>query len=645
MTTISTQKGAISDKNCASIELQFLEASRPPSKRRSINALPEAPSSSKRSLRNVACENLACKKLVLENEKLKERVKELEQNSLDNEATIKNLQSNLNSSSVSDLSIRLSQARVKGSQRTVLDGSQNKLFKIDQNGCVIKYSTTMMILGLNLLLLNTPANSIPVILALIFHSAGFDGYSCPQFNYFRRLRFCLVPLNQYLIQNFIADAVNLALNFDETTLSTKLGHVLAVTLMNQNAQSIVIGIIEHEERGAKGTKAEIDVEAIVKLMKSSFAGENEKICNKKKFEEICKKIRYVLSDSCSAASKTNRLLAARLDTIAPLNSPRKSLKCLAHIAGLLERHAFAKLPLIIGLTKKLAAHFSKPHGLAKDSNYALWQARSHRRFLYSTGERFFFNGQNALVAYLEYDNLEKLVSETAASSNGSKEIFQLMKNQELKIQLAISTGLTCPIRELWTNLTKTTTRRGLSDRIGALKTRIQRLESDELNIRDLIESISVEDKDAMRGRDLFLEVHKDNPDTLRRTKEIYLHIVGQMMPFLESFEQVNEELGDETVDPTNIPVERVFGVLKYAEKALPNLQFGLLAQHTMAKFNKVSSYLPSIDPEKLEEFHSKISEIEKRMKQEHLDQQANVLAAARRVRDEVLGHFSLFFLK
>ena len=121
----------------------------------------------------------------------------------------------------------------------------------------------MMTLGLTLLLLNIPANSIPIVLALIFRSAGFDGYSCPQFNYFRRLRFCLVPLNLFLIQNFIADAVNLALNFDETTLSTRLGHVLAVTLMNQNAQSIVIGIIEHEERGAKGTKAEIDVEAIV----------------------------------------------------------------------------------------------------------------------------------------------------------------------------------------------------------------------------------------------------------------------------------------------------------------------------------------------------------------------------------------------
>ena len=247
-----------------------------------------------------------------------------------------------------------------------------------------------------------------------------------------------------------------------------------------------------------------------------------------------------------------------------------------------------------------------------------------------------------MVAYLEFDNLKQIVSETEASSNGSKAILQLMKNQELKTQLAISAGLTCPIRELWSNLTKTTTRRGLSDKIGALKTRIQRLETGELKINDLIESISVQDDDAMRGRDLFLEIHGENSDSLQRIKEIYLNIVGQMMPFLESFEQVNEERGDENVDPTNVPCERVFGVLKYAEKALPNLQFGLLAQHTMAKFNKVSALLPSIDPALLEQFHSEISEIETRMKQEHLDQQANVLAAARRVRDEVFGKFSVF---
>ena len=82
--------------------------------------------------------------------------------------------------------------------------------------------------------------------------------------------------------------------------------------------------------------------------------------------------------------------------------------------------------------------------------------------------------------------------------------------------------------------------------------------------------------------------------------------------------------------------------MKYAEKAFPNLQFGSLAQHAMAKFNKVSALLPTIDTAKLEEFHFEISDIEQKMKQDHLDQQANVLDAARRVRDEVLSQ-SLFY--
>ena len=155
-------------------------------------------------------------------------------------------------------------------------------------------------------------------------------------------------------------------------------------------------------------------------------------------------------------------------------------------------------------------------------------------------------------------------------------------------------------------------------------------------MRDLIECISAEDEDAMRGRDLFLEVHEDNLDILSRAKELYLHIVVQIMPFLESFEQVNEKRGDDTMDQTIVPVERVFVVLKYAEKALPYLQFGLLAQHKMAEFNKVLAHLPSIGPAKLKEFTLKYQKTEKRMKQDHLDQQANLLAAARRVRNEVL---------
>ena len=54
------------------------------------------------------------------------------------------------------------------------------------------------------------------------------------------------------------------------------------------------------------------------------------------------------------------------------------------------------------------------------------------------------------------------------------------------------------------------------------------------------------------------------------------------MPFLESLENINNERSDEKGDPTYVPCERVFGVLTYAEKAFPNLQFDSLAQHAMA---------------------------------------------------------------
>ena len=66
---------------------------------------------------------------------------------------------------------------------------------------------------------------------------------------------------------------------------------------------------------------------------------------------------------------------------------------------------------------------------------------------------------------------------------------------------------------------------------------------------------------------IFFEVHEDNLDILSRTKEINLHILGQMMPILETFLQMNEEGGDEAVDSTNVPVERVFEVVNYAKKA------------------------------------------------------------------------------
>ena len=89
------------------------------------------------------------------------------------------------------------------------------------------------------------------------------------------------------------------------------------------------------------------------------------------------------------------------------------------------------------------------------------------------------------------------------------------------------------------------------------------------------------------------------------------------------------------VDPTNIACERAFGLLKYAEKHLLNLQFGLLANHAVAKFNRLDLALESFDENELEEIHASIPTIEAHLKDQQRDQAAHKVESARRNRDQV----------
>ena len=94
--------------------------------------------------------------------------------------------------------------------------------------------------------------------------------------------------------------------------------------------------------------------------------------------------------------------------------------------------------------------------------------------------------------------LKTRIQRLQSSDLNMRDLIESISAEEFKIQVAISAGLTCPIRELWSNLTKTTTRRDLSDNIVALKAQLKRLKNDELSIIQLIESISVNDEDAVR---------------------------------------------------------------------------------------------------------------------------------------------------
>ena len=616
-------------------ELDFLLAVARPKKRKSstqslLESSKDSISKRKSNLRNQICENVACQEMRSTNEVLKTENDALKQTIEEYEKEIADLKEKLDSSNISELSMQLSQARVKGSQRQILDGSQNKLFKVDRCGAVTKYSASMIMLGLLMLVsMNTPANAIPAILLLAYSSAGFETPNLPRFNFFRRLRFMLIPLNEIYIRQFLAEAIELSISFDETSLGTKMAHALAITVMDQTGSSKVISILEHEERSSRaGGKASIDVNMIIDTMKSICGDETD-------YRSICQKIKSVLTDNCRSANASNQLLCLKLDEIAPLNSPRKSLKCTVHLCGLLETHSLNRLPLVKPFIKKVAAHFAPPSGLAQDNLFQLWQAKSKSKFLYACGSRFFFHGNNALIAFLEYDTLFQIVSASKGSSNGAKEIFQLMKNPKLKEELAVIAGLSILIRQLWTHLTIKSTRSELASKIDLLNELISKLQSNEASIITFISNANVDDENVRLGREIFLTRHEHDDEMINRLKDIYIHIVSQMQPFLEPFKDVEEGTEQHLIDPTNIPCERVFGLLKYAEKHLLNLQFGLLANHAIAKFNGIDKILDSVNSTELESIHADIPNIEQRLKQQHRDQEANRLESARRERDQV----------
>ena len=78
-------------------------------------------------------------------------------------------------------------------------------------------------------------------------------------------------------------------------------------------------------------------------------------------------------------------------------------------------------------------------------------------------------------------------------------------------------------------------------------------------------------KKINRGLELHLHLQPkwENSDTFLRLKEVDPNIVGLMMPFRESFENVNQEIGHKIVDPTDVPVDSVLGYWNIQRRHYP----------------------------------------------------------------------------
>ena len=606
------------------LSLSFFTKANPARKRRRTSLLSQSTSSA--HTRTTVCNNYGCvqvrdqlKNLQIENADLKTKTESLE-------TELKLMKDELNNSRTSALSQHLSQIRVKGSQTMVLNSDDNSLFVTTGEGAQVTYSLRMMLLGLSLLILNNcPSRQIPDVLNNVFQSAGFDQPRLPKFNFFRRLRFMLPNLNNHLILLFLSESVDLLLGFDETSYSTRMGSILGMTMTNENGKSILIGLLENEKRSLiRGEKSTFDAEAIIDYLKELCGG---------KFRETVAKISCILTDNCNTATAGSEKLARLLDKESPLPSPRRSIRCIVHLCALLEKHAMRHLPLLASFANTVAYHLCKPSGQAKDNLFHLWERKSSRRFKHSTGERFFFVTDNTLVSFLDFDKLFSFVTENKSNSNGAKQIHELMMNKDLEKQMLIMSGLATLIRELWKTLTVKQKKQLLSDKIEKLKENVNSLRSGDVDILQLIEDANIRNKLTVTSREMLL--NKSSEDTANDVKIIYIDIINKMMPYLNQFLIVEEGTENHQIEPSNVPVERAFGIFKFIEKLLVNLQFGLISATTIAKFNHLPNELETYDSDIIWKAHSQISKIEKDMKSKHIEQENFRVQHAESMRNEV----------
>ena len=80
-----------------------------------------------------------------------------------------------------------------------------------------------------------------------------------------------------------------------------------------------------------------------------------------------------------------------------------------------------------------------------------------------------------------------------------------------------------------------------------------------------------------------------------------------MEPYLETEDSNGIDTGadhlDMVIDPTNLAIERSFGLLKFFEERFIRLSFGCLSALIIAKFNNLPQWLPAFDDEKLLNAH------------------------------------------
>ena len=537
-------------------------------------------------LQSSKCDSLNCEwktkfnKVTDENNELKEEV-----------ATLKSKLDSVRSQS--------SQSSQQSTQtnESFIRQSSIPLLEVEQMGSVRRYSTQMFRLAIILIVAcNLSCEIIPDVLSAILTAAQIRHLDLPKTGFFLKIRSMLKPLNHKQVQSFCEKAERITICFDESSFKTKIGQILAISVMNEKAEQKIVSLVEHNERSSTVKKHLIDVKVIMAALTDSLGD---------LLKPTMLKTNMILSDNCHSARSTREALKKELDDKYPVMFVRHSQKCLVHVANLSETFILKELPLLEPFLRKIAPLLSAPMNAATQNLHSLWAGH---RIVYHHGTRFFSSGSNAMACFVSFDLLKDLMQKCQKTSIGAAEILTMTQNPELYKQLAIMSRLSIFVKELWRSLTVKQSKRDLVETIDKIRVQIEMVSSETFSLDEIAEQLPRTNEIDEKAHEKFLSEFSNDEAIQSQVREIFVVFTTKIYELVNPYlgivdqEQENDSEEDsginsddhEIIDPANIGIERCFGVMKFFEDRFKRLTFGALSQLTIAKCNKLTDHLSDI---------------------------------------------------
>ena len=182
---------------------------------------------------------------------------------------------------------------------------------------------------------------------------------------------------------------------------------------------------------------------------------------------------------------------------------------------------------------------------------------------------------------------------------------------QLFSQLAVMARLSNFVHCIWSMITVKQSRRNLIDNIKHIKSQIEMIESETFSIDEIVENLSRNEEVDRVAHQKFVAEFSNNLEVQAKTREVFLHFTTKIVDLMEPYLETEDSNGVDTegdhldmvIDPTNLAIERSFGLLKFFEERFIRLSFGCLSALTIAKFNNLPQWLPTFDDEKLLKAH------------------------------------------